>query len=1064
MTEPSHAPAPARLLDESFTLPLAPPLDEHRVWLERVAPLLDGVAENVVDICAYGFTEMLNNVIDHSGGTTVVIRFVRTAADVELRIADDGVGVFHKIATELHLDDERHAVLELSKGKLTTAATMHSGEGIFFTSRMFDRFSLTSGDVSLVCRADERWTLAHDAPEERPPVSKPGTVVEMRIALTSARSQKEVFDRFSAPLEEGYDFNRTQVPVALSRHAEEKLISRSQAKRLLARFDRFKDVVLDFTDVQTVGQAFADEVFRVFAGMHPDVKITWTGAVPDVERMIRRAIAARSATGNLPEAQAPVAPSKKMLVVSLARLPATGRDLFGRESELAWLDACWSEGVRVAAIVGWGGMGKSALVNAWLRRMADEGWRGAERVFAWSFYSQGTDRPASSDDFFSEALRWFGDMEAAPVSPWEKGERLATLVSKERALLILDGVEPLQWGPGVEEGKLKDPALLTLVKELSAQNRGLAIVTSRVALVDMVGVDDDKVRSLPLDQLSPEAGADLLDARGVKGTDEELREAAREYEGHALALTLLGSYLADVAGGDIRRRKEIGPLQEGERFGGHARRVMKAYGSWLEKPELAILHMIGLFDRPAEEDEIAALRAEPAVPGLTDALVGIDGRAWKRAVAKLGRVGLLAEQDKKLDAHPLVREHFGEQLKREQPEAWKEGHRRLYEYLKRKAKPLPETIEEMAPLYAAMVHGCQAGRHREVLIEILWKRIRRKEEAFSLDKLGAFSCEVAALAALFDPPWERVRSGLSEPDQGWVLNAAGMVLRALGRLPEAMSLLRLATDHAIAQEDWEHAAAAASNLSELLQARGQLGEAETVARHSVEHADMNGEDFQRIVNRTTFAAALHALGRLDEAGALFEDAERMQEKRQPNYPRLYSLPGFRYCDFLLDNGLEVKVLERTTKFFEWRNPRDSLLDIALDHLACGRANLLATKCGTGGDLAQAAFQLQQAVDRLRYATVQEMLPYGLLARAALHTHTRAFDLARKDLSEALTLATRCGFRLHEADAHLGLARLSLAEGAPAAAREHLSLAHTLIETTGYHRRDGELAELTAACG
>jgi anti-sigma regulatory factor (Ser/Thr protein kinase) len=333
--------APARLLDESFSLPL--PLDESRVWFERVAPLIDGVAQNVVDVCYYGFTEMLNNAVDHSGGTRVIIRIVRTAADVEIRITDDGVGIFHKIATELHLDDERHAVLELSKGKLTTAATMHSGQGIFFTSRMFDRFSLTSGDVSLVCRAEERWTLVHGAPGEHPPT--PGTVVAMRIDLASHRSMKEVFDRFSAPLEEDYGFIRTQVPVALTRHAEEKLISRSQAKRLLARFDRFKEVVLDFTDVQTVGQAFADEVFRVFAGMHPDIRLTWTGAVPEVEGMIRRALAARSEAGTpapfLPDARAPAFSAQTASPVSILVLSEDVEDEVVRalaRQLLRWLD------------------------------------------------------------------------------------------------------------------------------------------------------------------------------------------------------------------------------------------------------------------------------------------------------------------------------------------------------------------------------------------------------------------------------------------------------------------------------------------------------------------------------------------------------------------------------------------------------------------------------------------------------------------------------------------------------------------------------------------------------
>src|SRR5262249_23732900 len=127
--------------------------------------------------------------------------------------------------------------------------------------------------------------------------------------------------------------------------------------------------------------------------------------------------------------------------VAIARLPATSRELFGREEELAWLDACWQKGVHVASIVAFGGVGKTALVNAWLAKIRDDGWFGAERVYAWSFYSQGTDRLSSSDEFFAGALTWFGDNGVPPVSPWDKGERLAALVRKDRSLLILDGVE-----------------------------------------------------------------------------------------------------------------------------------------------------------------------------------------------------------------------------------------------------------------------------------------------------------------------------------------------------------------------------------------------------------------------------------------------------------------------------------------------------------------------------------------------------------------------------------------------------------------------------------------------
>ena len=558
-----------------------------------------------------------------------------------------------------------------------------------------------------------------------------------------------------------------------------------------------------------------------------------------------------------------------------------------------------------------------------------------------------------------------------------RGERLAGLVGRERAILILDGVEPLQWGPGMQEGRLKDPALEALIKELGAQNKGLCLITTRIALTALAAGEGGKVRAKDLGHLSPEAGAELLEARSAKGTPEELREASREYKGHGLALTLLGSYLDEVAGGDIRQRNEIGPLMVDKRQGGHARRVMAAYEPWLGKPEVAILHMIGLFDRPVGKDEIAALRVEPPVPGLTDALDGVSGRDWSKAVAKLRRAGLLlAEPDDRLDAHPLVREHFGQQLRTAQPEAWREGHRRLYVYLRKTAKERPDTIEEMAPLYAAVVHGCQAGKNQEALDEVWWERIRRTDEAFSIRKLGAFGSEVAVLSAFFDPPWERLAPGLTEPDQGIVLNAAGFALRALGRLPEATGLLRLGLERSIAQEDWKNAAIAASNLSELLQARGELSEALAQIRRSVELAAKSGDATWRMSTRTTLAAALHATGLREDAAAQFEEAERMQKASQPAYPRLYSLQGFQYCDLLLDQGRDAEVRERAAQALEIAARNHWLLTIALDHLSLGRAHRLAAQRTPAGDLAAAASHVQQAVDGLRLAGYQEFLPLG----------------------------------------------------------------------------------------
>jgi tetratricopeptide (TPR) repeat protein len=367
----------------------------------------------------------------------------------------------------------------------------------------------------------------------------------------------------------------------------------------------------------------------------------------------------------------------------------------------------------------------------------------------------------------------------------------------------------------------------------------------------------------------------------------------------------------------------------------------------------------------------------------------------------------------------------------------------------------------MAPLYAAVVHGCLAGKNQEALDEVHWKRIRRSEGAFSIRKLGAFGSEVAVLSAFFDPPWERLAPGLSEPDQAFVLNEAGFALRALGRLPEAAGLVRLSLERRIAQEDWKNAAASASNLSDLLQALGELNETLAQARKSVELADKSGHSFQRMLRRTDLAAALHAMGLREEATAQFEEAERMQKEREPTYPLLYALQGFQYCDLLLAQGREAEVRERAAQTVKIAVRNHWLLELALDHLSFGRAHLIAIQHGTAGDLAQATSHLQQAVDGLRRAGHQDRLPLGLLARAALHTHTRDFNAAHHDLDATLTLATRCGFRLHEADAHLGHARLALAENHPALAREHLAKARRIIDATGYHRRNAELATLEA---
>lgn len=254
---------------------------EDVVWRNEIAPRIGKLPDNTLNIWHYGFTEMFNNVIDHSKSVTAWIRIKKTAHTTEMDLVDSGVGIFNKIRSEMNLLDERHAVLELTKGKLTTDPKGHTGEGIFFTSRVFDTFYILSGEVFLTHHygEEEDWILQNRENHN-------GTWISMKLRNNTSRTTKEIFDKFS---DDDYGFTKTVVPVRLAQYGNERLVSRSQAKRLLERVDRFKTVLFDFTEVEAIGQAFADEVFRVFANEHPQIEIIAIKGNIDVMQMIKKA-------------------------------------------------------------------------------------------------------------------------------------------------------------------------------------------------------------------------------------------------------------------------------------------------------------------------------------------------------------------------------------------------------------------------------------------------------------------------------------------------------------------------------------------------------------------------------------------------------------------------------------------------------------------------------------------------------------------------------------------------------------------------------------------------------
>jgi serine/threonine protein kinase/predicted ATPase len=489
----------------------------------------------------------------------------------------------------------------------------------------------------------------------------------------------------------------------------------------------------------------------------------------------------------------PVRPKK----ISVGRLPITGRDLFGREEDIAFLDAAWANPqVNIVTIVAWAGVGKSTLLNHWLGRMAAEHYRSAQLVFGWSFYRQGSSGGTSSaDEFLDAALIWFGDPDPRIGTAWEKGERLAKLVARRRTLLILDGLEPLQNPPGPQEGRVRDPSIQALLRELAAFNSGLCIITTRLPVADIADHEPNSALRRDLEHLSSDAGAKLVRALGVKGDEAELRRASDEFGGHCLALTLLGSYLTDAFSGDILCRKELSErLTHDVRLGDHARKVMESYQTWFgEGPELSVLRVLGLFDRPVDEKVLEELLKPPAIRGLTESLTNLSPSEWRTILARLRRARLLAGEDPhnpggQLDTHPLIREYFGEQLRVQRTDAWKECNRRLFYYYRTLAPQLPDNFTEMEPLFLAVICGCNAGLFHEALQEVYIPRIQRGNAFFASNTLGARGALISVLVHFFERGrWRSpMEEGLTAEDQLFILMQAGLYLSATqGGAPEA---------------------------------------------------------------------------------------------------------------------------------------------------------------------------------------------------------------------------------------------------------------------------------------
>lgn len=900
----------------------------------------------------------------------------------------------------------------------------------------------------------------------------------------------------------------------------------------------------------------------------------------------------------------------KTRLIEVSGLPRAPNRFIGRTGELDRLRDAWATGApRILSFIAAGGSGKTALSQAFLDEMTRIGWGGAEAVFAFSFDSQGADetKQSASDRFFSEALTLFGvDPQGDGLDTVRKrADRLAGLLETRRTLFILDGVEPMQQPRGdAEHGRFRDDAIREFLIAIARRNKGLCIVTSRMSLADLAGFDADCVDEIRLANLPLADAVALLRLYEVDYPQEEMEALVRDYgqvladpDGrgagetrcHAKAIALIGSYLRRTFAGaqhkptlaeirdafampeeaflgetDAALEDEPGyavyrMIRRYERmYEARAKEHQKALTEDAAGRQLALLRVMGLFDRPASWGAFQAVLAPPALPGITDGLERVSSGEWKQAIIALRRDGLLnpspdgqtvLDPAHALDAHPLIREYFARRLKLTDAYSFGAAHERLYDYYRYRGLPaafqepvayaalgivaafpenraanlralsagldpggdIPPTLTKastderkraalmvnhvdwdsalanflptdeagMAPLFAAIAHGCAAGRHDDAFQEVYWPRIARGNKAYAVRALGLYGSDLSALAQFFATPFEEPAEGLPPARQALLFGQAAFRLRALGRLADAVAPARGAVAAYVALGDAKRVAAtAASNLSELLLALGRLADAPdgaagavSAAAQSIEFADESEDPFRRLVTLTTHADALHHQGDRAAAAARFEGAEARQRADQPIWPLLSSLQGARCCDLKLAQGRRAEAAARAADALPLGERNDWLLTVGFDKLTLGRAAHQAAREGAAPFEAALA-ALDQAVEALRDAASLDDMPKGWLARAACRREAGLADPARADLGAARDVARRGGMRLALVDCAIEAAWQALDAANHAAeeaarmaalqqAEDEIKYVAAEIEAIRYGRRKPDLALLRA---
>ncbi len=715
--------------------------------------------------------------------------------------------------------------------------------------------------------------------------------------------------------------------------------------------------------------------------------------------------------------------------------PESNDDFFGRERYFDILDKAWDdEQVNILSFIAFGGIGKTSLIDNWLKRMKKDHYRGAKNIFMWSFYSQGSeeDRQVTATEFLLEACKFF-KIKKIPKTAYEQGRKLADIISKQRALLVLDGLEPLQ--SSLEDiGEIKDNGLQVLLKGLSRQNKGLVVITSRIKLASI----DNQYEKL--EKLEDYEGAELLRSFELNGTNEELKKISNDFDGHALALKLLGSYTNVVLDKDISRIDEIESLRDDQsKSSNHATRMLNSYKKYLKDTiELDILKLLGFFDRAISFDVIDVLKNKPLIENINDKLVDISDREWKYALDKLRQLHLVSNNDKVLDTHPLVREYFSKYIEENYEDSYIKGHHRLYKYYENlPEKEYPDTIEEMEPLFQAIHHGCKTGEFSYVYKNLYRERINRKDRYYLSLNLARYDLKLSILHNFYDIPYSKFSKKIDNTEEMSIIKNLidGDVANSLftfGRSTKALQIYEQMILSIIDNRQENLLIAVLTNIMKMYLDMGDLNKVLKIYKNYKEKVPKEPVESYELFNGT-YGYVLFLQGNIEEAKKIFLKIERsflkdtqkitnlnlLAGNKVPIPKNIYSTMGYFLYKIYFYTKEYDEVRKRIRNSIEMSEYLGAKYQIGLDYITLGRLKIVDNERKR---LTLNIFN--KAIEYLRKSNEINYISEGLVQRAEAFRYYKKFKEANADLQEAYDLIIRSEAKLLLADWYIAAIKLA----------------------------------------